>query len=313
LLHISRKTSITDEKLEACEKNIEYTTEDLEDHLDSVEKKLEVIVRHAVTASESDATELQLIQEEHRSTKKCLQICARLSEHLGQIRFEPRRWNRSASTSVSGDREAVPEQILMDGMKEWQGNFRTTQARLHDHMQDVLDRLMVKLKSSTAAQEDIESLESARAMYETARKCLDLCSEAEQKLEEQTTRVKNFAEGDDNLQVLVSTDGKRLAGENRLYGSRAQQLAGHMDGHTLRSISQPNARIRYRDSHHDDKIVSPPTEKPPVAGDEIEETSTTGFRERHGPGVQLASKTTATGLTEAEQPSKQSLGGVWTL
>lgn len=47
-----------------------------------MDEKLELILGHNVTESESDGSEVRVIQEERLSTVKCLQIRAQLSEHI---------------------------------------------------------------------------------------------------------------------------------------------------------------------------------------------------------------------------------------
>jgi hypothetical protein len=61
-----------------------------------------------VTQSGSDVTELRLIKEERRSTQKCLQICAQLSNHIDQIQLTSKP---SGSSPGSIDPNALPERL----------------------------------------------------------------------------------------------------------------------------------------------------------------------------------------------------------
>ena len=64
----SRQSSIAADSLESYKEMIETTTDDLETHLESIDEKLENIIAKNTRDSNTDAREIQLIEEERLST-----------------------------------------------------------------------------------------------------------------------------------------------------------------------------------------------------------------------------------------------------
>jgi hypothetical protein len=72
---------------------------------------------------------------------------------------------------------------------------------------------------------------------------LDLFFEVEIALSQPVSNVNCYSRGDDNYLALCSTNGSAIVGTHRLEGNRSQHYGGPIDGYTLRSTSQKNARI----------------------------------------------------------------------
>lgn len=66
-----------------------------------------------MAASERDTLEIQEMKEERLSTERCLQIWARLWEHIEQIHLHPKRNDHHAG---SLDRGVVSEMIFNQGL-----------------------------------------------------------------------------------------------------------------------------------------------------------------------------------------------------
>jgi len=287
LVLVSRKSSVTAEGLEAYRELIKTATDDLEDHLQSIDKKLEAIFGHTVTESGSDSTELRLIEEERLSTQKCLQICAQLSSHIDQIQLVPKR---SGSSSRSMDPDALPERLTNEGLQECKNSLILTSAKLEGYMKDIIDRLVTKSKTAMTSEEEHADLLRLRDEWETARQCIDICSKADVHLRENISTIDNYATGD-AIQFMVSTNGKTIHGTNRGLGWRTRQVGGHLSDVTVQQLSQDMLNNRLRNtgngglSLQDDPLS--------VSGDGAENKSGSEFRGRYGPGFKLDPKTTA--------------------
>ena len=85
------------EGIESYNELINDTKAGLENRLDSMDAKLEIILASDTCVSHLDADEVELIREERLSTEKCLQICAELSEHIAHIQTEAKRRLASGS------------------------------------------------------------------------------------------------------------------------------------------------------------------------------------------------------------------------
>ncbi|KAF1809596.1 hypothetical protein P152DRAFT_153761 [Eremomyces bilateralis CBS 781.70] len=282
-----RKSSVTTESLDAYRDLIETVTDDLETHLRSIDEKLETIFGHTVTESGSDETELRRIKEEQMSTQKCLQICARLSDHIDQIQLTP---ESDSSSPGHIDPGAVPERLTMDGLQECKNSLALTAAKLEDHMKNLIDRLVAKSKAATTSEEDLADLARLREEWDTARQCRDICSKADIHLKKNISTIDNYATGD-AVQFMVSTDGKTLHGTNRGLGWRTRQVGGHLSDATVQKISRDFSSISFQNTGSESSSSRGNT--PSVPDDGIEHKPDSQYRERYGRSYKLTSSTTA--------------------
>jgi hypothetical protein len=223
----SRKSSVTQERLEGYKDLIETATNDLEARLETIDEKLEVLV--ARTATNSETTELQRIKDERSSTQKCLLICAQFSKLINKL--QPIR-----TDGTSRDSGTIPERITSEGIGECRISMEQTAARLEKHMQDIMDQMMFR-SGANMTQEDASNLARLREELVTTRQCRDICTKAEQHLKDNTSIIDNHATGDDAIQLLVSNSEKTIHGKNRGYGDQIRQVGGHLSDETIQKMS----------------------------------------------------------------------------
>jgi hypothetical protein len=294
----SRKSSVTAESLEVYKDLIKDATDDLEDHLQRIDEKLETILGRTVTGTSSDTTELRLIKEERKSTQKCLQICAQLSNHINQIQFAPKR---SDSSPGHMDPDAVPQKLTFEGLQECKNNLTLTTAKLEKHMNDRIDQFVTKLKTTTNSAEDIAEVARLREEWVTARQCIDICSKANIHLTENITTVDNYATGD-AIQFIVSTDGNIVHGKNRGLGWRTRQAGGHMNDVSLQQLSRDFSSSVLLNSENERQ--SPQGNTPAIHDVELDSKPGSEFKQ-YGRGFKLASRTS----TDEAVPSTESAEG----
>ncbi|KAI3326534.1 hypothetical protein HD806DRAFT_487509 [Xylariaceae sp. AK1471] len=298
-----RNSSLTAERIESYKDLIKNATADLEDHLRSIDEKLESIFTRSVTQCDSDAPELQLMKEERLSTQQCLQICAQLSAHIDQIQVRPTERSRSPTRPISVD--ALPEKVTNDGLQKCRDNLDLTTAKLERHLQSIIEGLITKSKTTMASEREVADLSRLREEWNTARQCIDICSKAGYHLKESITIIDNYSTGDDAVQFLVSTDGKTVHGKNAGFGARPTQVGGHLSDASVQQISRDFSRTGFRSSGGNSP---PPRENTPTADTALKKESTSEFRERYGPGIKLLSKSTpdmiisSTELAEVDIP-----------
>ena len=281
---ISRKSSVTAESLENYKDLIKTATADLEAHLESIDGKLEIIFEQTVTESDSDAAERRLIKEEQLSTRKCLEICAQLSDHIDQIQLTPERRDDSPGGI---DPATFPERVTNVGLQECKNSLILAMAKLERHMQDLVDRLITKSKTAMTSEEDIADLARLQDEWKTARQCLDICSKADNHLKENISTIDNYATGD-AVQFMVSTDGNIIHGKNRGLGWRTRQVGGHLSDLSVQQLSRDMTSISIRNTRNE----GPPSQGDTLPGpnDGVENELISDFRERYGRGFKLTSK-----------------------
>ncbi|KAI9684821.1 MAG: hypothetical protein M1829_000196 [Trizodia sp. TS-e1964] len=277
-----RKASITAESLDTYKSLIKNATDDLEAHLQNIDEKLETIFGHTTTGSGSDALEMRLIQEERLSTQKCLQICAQLSEHIDQITLSSERSDPSAHANL----DTIPKTITINGLQECKNSLILTAAKLERHMKDIMDRMVAKSRAAITSEEELADLARLRDEWTTTRQCVNICSQAEIHLKENTSTIDNYATGD-AIQFMVSTDGKTIHGKNRGLGWRSRQVGGHLSDLTVQKISQDFSTISFQSV---ERARPSPRENAPSGRDGApDDEPASEFKERYGPGFKLPS------------------------
>lgn len=296
---VSRKSSVTAERLESHKDLIKTTTDDLQAHLESIDEKLEVVLSKTVTGSNSDATELRIIKEERLSTLKCLQICDQLSEHINEIQLMS---TRSPDSAGSVDSDAIPESVTNKGLQDCKKSLALTAARLEKHMKDVMDRILTKSKS-TMTSDQFADLARLREEWDATRQGMDICSQADNYVKEKVTTIDNYGTGD-SIQFLVSTNGKVIHGKNRGEGWRNKQLGGYLSDNSLVHVSRDMSRPSLQNTGNDGPSARSNTSS--VPDDTVENRPTSEFRERYGRGVKLTSKTTPDATTVSTESAESS-------
>ncbi|KAI1288764.1 hypothetical protein F5Y03DRAFT_79124 [Xylaria venustula] len=81
----SRKSTVMVERLDDCRNLMQTRNDDLQDHLRTIDSKLESIVLRTVVKANSNTDEIQLTKSERLSTQQCLEICLQLSSHINTI------------------------------------------------------------------------------------------------------------------------------------------------------------------------------------------------------------------------------------
>ncbi|KAL4934806.1 hypothetical protein BDV06DRAFT_155007 [Aspergillus oleicola] len=251
-------STVTAENLDDYKSLIETAKVDLEARLEAIDEEL----------ARKESLELQ---EERLSMEKCLKICDQSSEHIAQIRFT----SASNASSSSSDMGALPEKLTSAGLQE---SLKQTSAKLEQHMETVIDRLVEKLASAPASQKDVTDLARLRDEWETTRQCINICDK------ETITTVENYATGD-AVQFTVSTDGQVIHGKNRGLGWRSRQVGGHLNDTSLQQLSKNFTTINL--DHIEKDNLSSPNPKTTTASNFAPSESVSDFDKRYGRGSQL--------------------------
>jgi hypothetical protein len=238
---------------------------------------------------------MRLIQEERLSTQKCLQICAQLSEHIHQIPLASER-----NGSPGGDPDTMPERITINGLQECKNSLALTAAKLERHMSELIDRLIVKSKAAITSEEEAADLARLREEWATTRQCVDICSQADIHLKENTSIIDNYATGD-AVQFMVSTDGKIIHGRNRGLGWRSRQVGGHLSDRTVQKLSQDFSHMSFQSIGRASPSLRDNT--PPADNDGTQHESSSEFKERYGRGFKLASAADISSKSMEGKPS----------
>jgi len=254
-------------------------------------------VRRNVAESDSEAAELQQINEDRLATQNCLKICTQLSDHITQIQLGSLQRGRAGFNG--------PESATNETLQECRHRLSQTAARLENNMQGIIDRLVRKSRS-TMATNDAADLALLQADWETARQCIGICSKADTYLNENISFIDNDAEGDHAIQYLVSTNGKTIHGKNRGRAVINKQVGGHLSDESLQQISRDMAGIGLEKT---DRDRSPSPDSTPPVPDDGNDGSSSKFKARHGRGFKLESDSTPDILVSSRVSAKKGEAG----
>ncbi|EFR02325.1 hypothetical protein MGYG_05322 [Nannizzia gypsea CBS 118893] len=279
-----RQSSATAERLDGYRDLIKGAQTNLEDRLESIDEKLELFFGQTVAESDSDTLEVQLIKEERLSTEKCLQICAQLSTTIDQIQVSS---NRDGRPSELLETDSLSESATNNCLADCKNNLLLTSAKLEKHMRDLTNRLLAKSKASMTSEEDIADLARLHDEWETTRQCMDICSRAGQNLQENVSKIDNYATGD-AVQFMVSTNGKVIHGKNRGLGWRSRQVGGYLDNDTVKQLSRDMASYGVRNTENHQDLPSRGN-IPRAPNDGAEDTHASEYEKLYGHGFKLTS------------------------
>lgn len=257
---------------------------DLEDRLERMDEKLELILGQNVPVSESDAREVRLLKEERLSTEKCLQICAQLSRHIDRIQLTAKS---SATPDGPIDLDTSPGRITSQGLQECQDSLTRTALKLAGYEQQLFTRLMEKSKMTITSEDGLTDLARLRDEWEATRQGREVCSKARQHLEDNVSTIHNYATGD-AVQFMVSTTEKTIHGRNQGLGWRTRQVGGHISDDSLQQIARTLASVTMPTPGHDGPSLRNDAPVVPDASPENELHSK--FQAQYGRGFKLRPK-----------------------
>jgi hypothetical protein len=271
---------------------IKDATVDLEDHLRSIDEKLESTFSRAASESDEDAIQMRQMQEERSSTQQGLAICAQLSAHISRIQPLTGADHGQSSIDAHAMPPAVAERITREGLEECQDTLSNTANRLEKHLQSIMDQLMAKSKTALSSPQDAADLGRLQKEWETARLCLDICSKANENATKATINVFENIKGDEDvLQFFASTTGKIVHAKDITLGPRGVQFGGQISDASIQHISRDFSRAAH----------IAPTDTTPEMVTPADRAGISVFRDRYGPGFKLSSQDNAFSSPEGQQ------------
>jgi hypothetical protein len=169
------------------------------------------------------------MKDERLSTQKGLVICAQSSKLIDELQL-------SSTQDVPHSQEDLLEKITSNDIEQYRTSMEKTTARLENHMQDILDQMMSE-SSATMTQEDTRYLARLREELAAARKCRDICVQANHHLKENIDVIDNHATGNKAVQLLVSNSQETIHGKNCGYEARMGRIGGYLSDQSIREVS----------------------------------------------------------------------------
>lgn len=198
------------------------------------------------------------MEKERLSTEKALQFCTVLSEQIEQIQ---------ADFQKNQDSDLNSEMLFGKGLQGCMHHMCFMLAHLEKYQKSVAESLSTSLNAESA--EEQASFDKLQNKAKMLQRCLVFFSDVDAYMESQISNIENHVEGDDIIQFLVLTDGKRINGKNRGIGKRQKQAGGHFREASLQQMSQDLKSIALHQSghakHDTQSFASISGDEPPLA------------------------------------------------
>jgi hypothetical protein len=268
-----RTAAITIKVLKEYKEMISNTTADLEEHLQSIDNRLRIILE-GTGISNADTVERQQIQEERTSTKQCLDICTKILIQIDQL--QPNAFINLSSThhppvtTLSGLTSA--QQLTATTFKACKEKLTDTTTHLERQLRDINNRLnRFSLQPTDLSNEQAGEREIMQEERDAIQQSLDICVDASREANQDHANVyEDISLVDDGQQVIISTVGALIAARRITAGSRSFQVFGQMSDESFQQLS----------SHiGTEKDIEPRTRVEPE------------FEGRYGTGVKLSGQT----------------------
>ncbi|KAK2617035.1 hypothetical protein QQS21_000129 [Conoideocrella luteorostrata] len=267
-----RKSLVSTNNIQGYMELLITTRADLEERLEMMDDKLDLMLSKNLDQSESLAIEVAQIKEERQSTENCLQICSQLSEHITQIQLANSRTRPNSDYESNAESSSMSERITNEGLQACKDTLSRMSAKLANHEKQLFNHLAEKLSTTNSSPEVAADIVRLRDEWESARQSMDLLSPANSQLEKSVSVIENHATGD-AVQFMVSTKGKILNGTNRGLGWRTRQVGGYLDDETVRQISRDMSHVSF---HNVGEVDHSPARERDAE-----------FKERYGDGFKL--------------------------
>lgn len=225
---------------------------DLEDHLQDVNSKLQALVLSAATPNQNDA-ERDEMQNERDSIQQCLDICAKVSSHIDEVRsgtFQDTTTGASEhhNNVITVSTAASARLATADVLGHCKDRLATTSSQLNRHLTDVCGRLDALNHRQPTSQDSTER-RKLQEEIESIKQSIAICATASEKASSDRINIyESVSMAEDGHQLVVSTVGDLINARNISAGARSAQWLGQMSDLSLQQISRDRSHIAVKQS-----------------------------------------------------------------
>lgn len=236
---------------------ISDTKLDLENHLKSIDSKLQDLVSQDSTTGASKAqTNLQKIEIEKESTERCLDYCKHLLEQINNMHFQPILDTKTSSTtamSISPESLTLADSLTLSTLKACSYSLSDTITRLESHRITSEENLQSSSLRQGLNQENDPSAsrQALQDELESTKQCLGVCDRASEWASSGKVHVvEDISVGNNGKQICVSTLGDLFNIKSARAGHGSIQFFGSVSERSLSDLlkSQSQQQIVHNES-----------------------------------------------------------------
>ena len=294
-------TSITPNALEGYKHLMADTTQDLQEHLEEINDRIEFLSCGVPDDGEQGSPEWQALVAERKCAEQGLEFCAEMSSEID--RLEP---------TLHGGQQGVPAPVaelhVHNGVSTTKESLDKMALELRSHRDDMVERIRHKASQGPVSREAAAELVNLRAMKSSMEKSIELIltakegAAAAERDQERRNTFEDITQVDDSYSFTVSTVGDLVTARRFNLSGRAVNVGGQMNDEALmKAFENLGKRVtvevesKVGDCKEDGKVRK-------EDGSGVQSRAV--FERRHGRGVSLETSTTTGGATEESEKDK---------
>lgn len=237
-----RSTKITRNVFEEFKDLIENTKYDLESHLNDVRTRLQTACSHGPVIAGVETSELQIMEDEKRSTQKSLEICERFLNQIDQSRPDllggVAESSRSFELMPSSVTPNLSWLINAEGLNSAHKELTSWKLRLLQHLYGIDRNIQGQRHYPTSSNnEPAPGEQDFREELNGTESLLAFCKQAEEEANRPRTHYfEDVTTGDNSRQALVTTLDDLISAKRIKAGDNSYQALGNMSDDSIKSF-----------------------------------------------------------------------------
>ncbi|KZL77394.1 hypothetical protein CT0861_03105 [Colletotrichum tofieldiae] len=229
-----QSTTVTLQLLNEYKDLIHMTAQNLEDHLEDVNAKLEHLVLHQKETSQALSSNIERIQNEKDSTEICLEICAQVQARIDEMQFRPISPTQS-SNEISCRNLTRAMVMTLSTLSQCRDMITDNVSQLR-RQQEEGDREQLESGTMGLCGPLETEIKRLKEEADSTKECLTICSEASENAERGVHVLEDMTTGHDGQQLFVSTLGDLFRVKGATTGDRGIQLVGSIGEGSLQEF-----------------------------------------------------------------------------
>ncbi|KZL87542.1 hypothetical protein CI238_01382 [Colletotrichum incanum] len=229
-----QSTTVTLQILNEYKDMIYSTAQDLEDHLEDVNAKLEHLILHQKETSQALSSNIERIQNEKDSTEVCLEICAQVQARIDEMQFRPISPSQS-SNEISCRNMTRAMVMTLSTLSQCRDIITDNVSQLRRQQAEV-DRERLGSQTMGLCEPLETEIKRLKEEADSTKECLTICNEASENAERGVHVLEDMTTGHDGQQVFVSTLGDLFRVKGATTGDRGIQFVGSVGEGSLQEF-----------------------------------------------------------------------------
>ncbi|EKJ68745.1 hypothetical protein FPSE_11076 [Fusarium pseudograminearum CS3096] len=262
-------TAVTRNAIEEYKDMIDDTTSDLQKHMQRLDERVQSLTAPDTDTVESDSADWLALFEEKESTRKGLQICVELSEHIESL-------GSTTKESQQFSQQPTADKYIRSSLSSAKSSISLLEARLKSHGSKIDERMDAMKVKQNLSEDDIIQLAQLQETKESIRQCMNVVADAGEDLAKERVNVfEDISMSDNSYGITVSTVKDlvlarrvNLQGQARYVGGQIDQASYNATINALTDLDRGSVQYGGRDTR--------------VSSEDG------AFLDRHGRGVKLA-------------------------